>query len=124
MDNHDHALSPPLPPLKRGLEAVQIEHEGRPMVLLRDQEGITDQTIAVSLGGFLVATLLNGRHTLNDVQTLFTKTTGTVLSPSEIQNLIGQLERADLLETAGVQAKRAQVLKEFLASAVRKPQFM
>jgi AmmeMemoRadiSam system protein B len=113
-----------LPPLKRGLEAVQIEHEGKPMVLLRDQEGITEHTVAVSLGGFFVATLLNGRHTLNDVQTLYTKTTGALLSPADIQNLVGQLEKADLLETAGLQEKRAKVLSDFLASPVRKPQFM
>ncbi len=114
----------PFPPLKRGLDAVQIEHEGKPMVLLRDQEGITGSSIAVSVGGFLVATLLNGRNTLPDIQSAFTKATGTVLSVSEIQGLVAQLEKADMLETPHLQEKRKKMIQDFISSKTRPAQFM
>lgn len=110
----------PLPPLKPGVEAVQFEHEGKPMVLLRDQEGIADQTIALSLPGFLVAMLLNGQNTAADVQSQFSKTTGALVSTEEIRGLVSELDRAHLLETEALQAHRRQVMKEFLDNPIRK----
>lgn len=113
----------PLPALKPGVEAMEIEHEGQPMVLLRDQEGIAEKTIAVSFGGFLVASLLNGKHSVEEVQTLFTKTTGSVLSPAEIHTLVRQLDQAHFLETPELQTLRRKVLEDFLSGAHRKAQF-
>jgi len=102
------------------VEAVQIEHEGKPMVMLRDQEGIADQTVALSLPGFLVAMLLNGDNTISDVQAQFTKSTGSLVTPEEIQGLVKELDRAQLLETAELTRKRKQVLQQFIESPIRK----
>lgn len=122
MDNAEN-ISAPLPPLRRALEAVQFEHEGKPMVLLRDQEGITDNAIAVTLGGFLVATLLDGKNTMQDVQSIFSKTTGNLISPSDVNGLVQQLKQADLLEIPELQEKRNIVLHDFQVSTIRKPFF-
>lgn len=111
----------PLPPLKGGVEAVQFEHEGQPMVLLRDQEGLADDTIAVTLPGFVLAMLLNGRNTVSDVQSAFAKATGTLLAPEEIKGLVAELDRAELLETERLAGKRRKVRDDFLANPVRPP---
>jgi len=110
----------PLPALRQALEAIQIENDGQPMVLLRDQEEITQQAMALSLPGFLIATALNGHNKISDVQSLFAKTTGSVVSPGEIQGLVNHLEKADLLETEQVREKRIRAWKEFGESPVRK----
>ena len=94
------------------------------MIVLRDQEGITHSSVAVSVGGFLAATLLNGRSTLPEIQSAFTKATGTVLSASEIQGLVAQLEKADMLETTGLQEKRKKVVQDFISSKTRPAQFV
>ena len=109
----------PLPALKAGIEAVQIEHEGKPMILLRDQEGITEHAIAVTLPGFLIAMMLDGRHTVADVQSLFAKNTGALLSPDEVTNMVKQLEKSDLLETEGLAQKRRKIMDDFLSNPIR-----
>ena len=75
----DHTT--PLPPLRQSLEAVQIEQDGKPLVVLHDQEGLNDQSVAVTLPGFMVAMMLNGHNTLADVQNAFSKATGSLISP-------------------------------------------
>jgi AmmeMemoRadiSam system protein B len=120
----DFSDQTPLPALKAGLEAVEIEHEGKPMIVLRDQEGIVDQPMGLSVGGFLVASLLNGRHTAEEIRTVFTKSTGTVLTSAEIQTLVSQLEKAQLLETPALHERRKKILDDFLASPTRKAQFL
>jgi AmmeMemoRadiSam system protein B len=113
-----------LPALKTGIEAIQIEHQGKPAVLLRDQEGINDQPMAITMPGFMIATMLDGSSTVADIQTHFSKATGQLLKPEEITSLVSALEKADLLETPSLQQKRRRVLQEFADSPVRKPAHM
>ena len=116
MENNNKSL----PPLKAALEAVQIKHEGTPMILLRDQEGISNKAIAVSLPGFLIATFLDGKNTTQDIQSLFNKNTGNLIKVNEIEALVHQLDQAGLLETDSLKTKREKVLKEFADNPVRK----
>lgn len=110
----------PLPALKSAIEAIEIQHEGQPMVLLRDQEGLNEQSMAVSLPGFVIASLLNGKNGVGDIQSIFAKSTGTMLQATEIERLVAQLDKADLLETDALKAKRKRILEDFQASPVRK----
>jgi len=114
-------VNAPLPALKQAIEAIQVEHEGKPMILLRDQEGLNDQAVMVTLPAFLLAMMLNGRHTVSDIQSIFAKNTGSLLPPEEIQSMVAQLDKLELLETEELQAKRQKVMKDFLASPVRTP---
>jgi len=90
------------------------------MFVLRDLEGLTDQTIALSPSGMLIASLLNGQNTAGEIQSQFSKWTGTFLQVSEIHSLIEQLNKSQLLETPEIQTKRRQIFEEFAASPVRK----
>ncbi len=109
----------PLPPLKPGVEAIQIEHEGKPAVLLRDQEGLNPEPIAVTLPGFLVAMMLDGKNSLQDVQAAFSKNTGQLIKPEEIEGMVLELDKANLLETPALQKKRRDVMEAFNSSPVR-----
>lgn len=110
-----------LPALRRDLEMIPIEREGKTMFVLRDLEGFSDKTVALSPGGMAVASLLDGHNTLVDIQSLFAKMTGAILQPAEVNRFIEQLEKSILLETPEVQAKRLKTFQDFLASPVRKP---
>ncbi|MCG3204703.1 MAG: hypothetical protein KCHDKBKB_01418 [Elusimicrobia bacterium] len=114
----------PLPALKAGIEAIQVEHEGKPAILLRDQEGLVPDPVAVTLPGYLVAMMLDGQSTISDIQTYFSKNTGQLIRPEEIEKLVGDLEKAQLLETSAVQKKRREVWEAFEASPIRKPAHM
>lgn len=111
---------PPLPALRRDLDPIPFEHEGKPMFALKDPERLNEKTMALSPGGLLVAYLLDGQRSAADVQAVVTKQTGSVLAAAEIINIVKELERAELLETAEVKAKREAALREFLDGTVRK----
>ncbi len=109
----------PLPPIKAGLEAIQIEHEGKPLVLLHDQERINTEPIAVTLAGFMIASMLDGQSTAADLVTAFSKTTGQLIRAEEVEAMVAQLDKAFLLETPALQQKRQQIHKEFEQNPVR-----
>lgn len=109
----------PLPALRAGIEAVQFEHEGQAMVLLRDQEGLSSESLAVTLPGFVLASMLNGKTTVSEIQGAFAKSTGALLKVEEITGLVAALDKAELLETEAVTRRRGQIHDEFLASSVR-----
>lgn len=90
------------------------------MVVLRDQEGLSQETVAVSMPGFMVALLLTGQNSVADVLSQFAKTTGSFLNASEVRTLVAHLDKAGLLETEHVQQERRRVMQAFLDSPVRK----
>jgi AmmeMemoRadiSam system protein B len=110
-----------LPPLKAGIEAIQIEHQGKPAVLLRDQEGLNEQSMAITMPAFMIAMMLDGNTSVSDIQSNFSKATGQLITPAEIDGLVAALGKADLLETAALQEKRRRTLQAFLDDPVRKP---
>jgi hypothetical protein len=83
-----------LPALKPGIEAVQIDHQGKPAVLLRDQEGLNEQSMAITMPAFMIAMMLDGRTTIADIQSQFSKATGQLLKADEITGLVKALEKA------------------------------
>jgi AmmeMemoRadiSam system protein B len=120
MPSNTPNIEPSLPALRRDIEAFPIEHEGKSLFLLRDLEGLSEEPMAISAGGLLAASLMDGRRTASEVQALFAKTTGTFLQASDINRIIEQLDKSSFLENPAVQSKRAQILKDFLESPVRK----
>ncbi|MBI4377337.1 MAG: AmmeMemoRadiSam system protein B [Elusimicrobia bacterium] len=110
----------PLPALRHDLEVMPIEHEGRPMFLLQDHEGIAPQPLVLSPAGLAIAFLLNGRHSLSELQALLTRETGSVIQIAQIQGIVETLGRAKYLETSEVQESRRRMLEDFLASPIRK----
>ncbi|MFA6318563.1 MAG: AmmeMemoRadiSam system protein B [Elusimicrobiota bacterium] len=110
----------PLPPLRQSLESVPIDHEGEPMFLLRDLEGITPKGVALAPGGMLIASLLDGKRTAAQIAELFAKSTGSILKAELVTQLAAELASADLLETPHTAQMRRKALKEFKDSPSRK----
>jgi MEMO1 family protein len=115
------SLNHALPALRASLDAIPMEHEGRTMVLLRDNEGFLQDTFLLSPAGMLAASFLDGHNTLDDVQQLFQKRTGFALSVADLENLVNQLKGARLLDTPEVRAAREERRRDFYNSAVRAP---
>lgn len=109
-----------LPALRRDVEILPIEHEGRPMFVFQDPEATTDGSIAVSSAGMAVASLLDGTRTLGELQAALKQAAGVEVKREDIQRLVDQLGRAGLLETEAVLEKRRRTLRDFAESKVRK----
>jgi AmmeMemoRadiSam system protein B len=109
----------PLPPLRARLEAVPAVEDGQPVFVLRDLEELTDKPLALSGGGMMLISLLDGRRTAAQVRDLFLKNTGHALELPVILDLVGALEKEGYLETPAVAAKRKKSLEDFRASGRR-----
>lgn len=110
----------PLPALRRELEAFPIEHEGKPMFLLRDLEGLDSKQIALSAGGMMLASLLDGKRGPAEIRALFAQYSGSMLSEPEIRGMVEDLRKAGVLETAESERKRRDILEAFLGAPTRK----
>jgi AmmeMemoRadiSam system protein B len=117
------AAESPLPPLRRELEIMPYEHEGRPVFLLSDADSEGDQALALSPGGMAVASLLDGRRTAAQIAEAFSRETGTVIGAAEITAVVKQLDAAGLLETAAALAARRARLEAFLKNPARPAMF-
>jgi hypothetical protein len=109
----------PLPPLRQDVEALPIEHEGQPMYLLQDPEGLSPHSMAISPAGMMVASLLDGKLTALELQALLAKGSGATIEASKIEGIVNELEKAKLLASPEIQAEMQRIVEEFAKSSVR-----
>lgn len=89
------------------------------MFVLRDLEELTDKPLALSGGGMMLVSLLDGQRTAAQVCALFKKSSGADISVEVVLDLTRALDESGYLETPAVAEKRAQTLAAFKASPVR-----
>lgn len=89
------------------------------MFVLRDLEELTDKPLALSGGGMMLVSLLDGRRTAADLCAEFEKAAGSPIEPSVVLDLVGALEEAGYLETPAVAKKRKDAAEFFKASPKR-----
>lgn len=109
----------PLPPLRQALEAVQIQENGKPLIVLKDTEGLTGNSYVFTPAAVFIAGLLDGQRTFSEVRSAFAEQTGNQVDEEELRQMLVQLEEADLLETPKVQQKRKEMWATYLAAPVR-----
>ena len=109
----------PLPALRARLEAVPAEEKGQPVFVLRDLEELTDKSLALSGGGMMLVSLLDGKRTAAQLRDQFLKNTGSVIELPVILGLVQALDDAGYLETPLVAEKRKKLLEAFRGSGRR-----
>ncbi|OGR48387.1 MAG: AmmeMemoRadiSam system protein B [Elusimicrobia bacterium GWC2_65_9] len=109
----------PLAALRTRLEAVPAVEEGARVFVLRDLEELSDNPLALSAGGMLLVSLLDGRRTAAQVREIFKKSTGADIGLPLILELVSALDDAGYLETPAVAARRKTALDAFRASPRR-----
>jgi hypothetical protein len=65
----------PLPALRMRLEAMPAMEKGQPVFVLRDLEELTDKPLALSSGGMMLVSMLDGQRTAGQIRDLFLKST-------------------------------------------------
>lgn len=86
------------PKLRHGLEAMPIQYEGKPMILVRDQLGFTDKTPLFSPQAAQLLGRMNGNHSLRDIQAAYTRLTGTLIHMEQLEDLVRHLDELLFLE--------------------------
>ena len=102
---------------------MPAEEDGKPVFVLRDLEELTDKPLALSHGGMLLASLLDGKRDAAALRDEFNKQTGADLAVEAVLGLVNALDEAGYLETPDAAAKRQKVLEFFRANPKRPAAF-
>lgn len=89
------------------------------MFLLQDPEGLCPHSMAISPAGMMVASLLDGKRSAAELQAVLAKASGSTIETSKIEEIVKELEKAKLLESAEVRAEMMGILEAFDKSLVR-----
>ena len=110
----------PLPRV-RPLEAVQIEHEGRPYILLSDPEGLLEEQIVVPVPFFVILGMMDGTSEVTDIQQELLEVTGGQIVPSDmIQQVVEEADRLYLLDNERAHERREEIERAYAASPTRR----
>ena len=98
---------------------MPAEEDGKPVFVLRDLEELTDRPLALSGGGMLLASLLDGKRTTAQLCAEFLKANGTAIEPGVVFGLVEALNEAGYLETPEIAEKRQKAADFFRANPKR-----
>jgi len=108
------------PILKRGVEIFPAKDKERELILLKDNEGITNQVLVMPVETIALIQFFDGQNSIKDIQNQILKLTNHLVSEYEIIEFVKQLEQANFLENEKVNEIRKKLYEEFRNSPVRK----
>jgi len=111
-------------PMIRNLEVFPVKVEGETVFCLRDPEGYVEQQAYLSPHAFFIASCLNGKNTVHEVQKLFEKQfTGQSLDKKWISEVVTFLDENFFLFNKRFETLRKRVEKKFLSAPTRPAYF-
>ncbi len=100
------------PKLRHGLEALPVEHQGRTMILVRDQWGLSGSTLLFSPPTAQLLNHMNGRNSLRDLQACHARLTGELLYMEQLEEVLRHLDESLFLENDRfIRASMEQVVR-------------
>jgi MEMO1 family protein len=91
-------LDPGDKPKLRNVEPVAVVVQGRQAIGLKDHLGLADRMVCVQRDALPVLSLLNGMHTLRDIQWTLSRHSGRLVLLDDVRGLVEMLDEACLLE--------------------------
>ncbi len=85
-------------PTLRNVEPVQVAAQGRSVIGLRDPLQLTNHMICLHPDALHVLAMMDGSHSLRDIQAALTRMTGSIVFMNEIEGLVQKLDEACLLQ--------------------------
>jgi len=107
------------PPRLRRVEAFPLHHEGRRFLGLRDPAGYTESVVLVPIELLEIVSLLDGEHSIVDVQAAIMRAKGELVRREEIERLVEALDAQGFMESEAFAARRAAIDGAFLAAPTR-----
>lgn len=106
-------------PKLRAVDAFPVELDGRSLICLRDPLQYAAESLLVAPPALFILSLLDGRHTVVDVQEAWTRRFGTILAAAQVRELVGTLDEHHYLDSPRFSARATTVADEFHAAPVR-----
>ncbi len=108
-------------PKLRSVEPRVVDHEGQPLVVLLDPLRLSDQTVCLPLPLALLLELCDGTRDEAGLRAAIEVRTGIRLSVDNVEQILGQLDEALLLENDRSARAYAEAVTEFRTAACRPP---
>lgn len=86
-------------PRLRNVEPIRVMAGGREAIALKDPLQLQDQMVCIRQEALPVLALLDGQHSLRDIQAELTRRTGRIVFSDEIKGMVDRLDEACLLDT-------------------------
>lgn len=98
---------------------MPAEEDGKAVYVLRDLEELTDKPLALSPGGMLLASLLDGTRDAEALREEFHKAAGAEIPQDAVLGLVNALDEAGYLETPALVRKRTDAAELFRGNPKR-----
>ena len=108
-------------PRVRLLEVIPFMEGDEKQYLLRDPLRICEETLTVNQMTLFIMTMLDGTHTIPDIQAEINRRTGSIVPSSEIEGLMDQLDSVFLMESPKFFERMHEMKKEYHISTERMP---
>jgi hypothetical protein len=108
------------PQLRQPLEIVPAAAKEGLLFTLRDPEGF-GQMVVMPYGAVVLAALMDGQHTLSEIQAAFQQQTGVLAPLADVEKVIRRLDEAYLLAGQRFDRYRREQVEAYLAGPVRPP---
>ncbi|KPJ59703.1 MAG: hypothetical protein AMJ46_10150 [Latescibacteria bacterium DG_63] len=103
------------------IELYPLRHGGKQMVMVRDPLGLIKEPIVLNEVAASILTLLDGTHSMSDLQLHLTRSQGGVLvTTDQVGQILEQLSLAFLLQDERYEKARAEIIASYAALSVRK----
>ncbi len=112
--------SNPENPCLRYLEALPHTQDGKPLVVLRDPLQVSDRILVVSPQVCQILALMDGSHSVREIQLVLTRQAGELIYSEQIQHLVDQLDQAWFLDNENFRQRYRELLEEFRSAPVRR----
>src|SRR5436190_16296855 len=115
----------PLPPFRASLKVIPHKHEGKDVfVVLDHQEQLFEHQVVLPPLAFVIASFLDGRREIADVQAQILEHLKAEVKPEEIEGVVRDLEHHLLLESSRTRERRQQMAEEFSLLPSRPSKFI
>jgi AmmeMemoRadiSam system protein B len=102
-------------PKIRQLEPIPVKQEGRDMIALRDPQGYLRNLVLLPPPIYYVASLCDGTRSLRDLQTAYVRRFGDIITSSQIESIINELDKQLLLDNDTFREYKGQLDAEYLS---------
>lgn len=118
--NEDQSPDIEIRPRLRAVEAQPHPGADRSMVVVHDPAGLTDVTLSMSLPALHILGLLDGQHTLEDIESAFAQEFRQSVACETIEKLLHNLQEAHFLEGPAFEQYYNRRIQEYHLAPTRK----
>lgn len=112
-------LSSTTRPRLRPVEAIPTETDGRPVVIVHDPAGLADGSMTVSPAVVFILSLMDGEHTLKDIEKAFAGQFGRVLPHEQLRQIVQALDASYFLDNERFAAYLQSKVDEYRSAPAR-----